>query len=108
MSDNSLDNIFEPLTAEEKAHNAAVAEIKDEVGRFKNKTQKQIRALKKSRRDENIPSKQASFDQQIAEKEQEFRDVDSVFDSAHSALKDRYKVIIKWDEIMRKHGVAGY
>ena len=103
-----MDSFLEPQTSDEKARAAASAEIKDEVGKFKNARQAEIRKLKKARRAENIPSKQASLEQQISEKEQEFTDVDCVFNSGKDARQDHYRQLIKWNEIMKKHGVAGY
>ena len=109
MSDNpTMESFAEPLTPEQITLKAAMAEIKDEVGKFKNSTQTKIKSLKKARRDENIPSKQAPLDQQIAEKQQELKEVKCVFDSGGSALQNHYRKIVKWDEIMRKHGVRGY
>ncbi len=106
MSD-TLDQFLEPLTPEQKAMQAAIAEIKDEAGRLKTKLRNEVRALRRKRNDCLVPSEQASLDQQIAAKQKDFEDVDCIFAHTHTR-QDHFRRLIKWDEIMRKHGVAGY
>jgi hypothetical protein len=101
---------FDPPTPEELARRNAMAEIRDEVGKLKNQLQADIKKLKKKLREENIPSVQTSLRQQITMKETQFKDVDYVFceagtDPAGRRKQDQFKTLIKWDEIMRKHGV---
>jgi hypothetical protein len=110
MSDNlTMDNFME-LTPEQTALREAMEEIREAVGMFKNKTQADIRKLRRTRRTEYRPSKQASLDNLIVTKEKELSDVDCIFQAQNEAaqvIQDRFKLLIKWDEIMRKHGVAG-
>lgn len=113
MSDDlTLDSFTEPPTPEAKALRAAMAEIKDAAGKLKMKLRSELRSLKRKRSDELVPSQQVSLDGQITAKEQEFEGVDCIFYSASGdagrAQQDRFKRLIGWDEIMRKHGVAGY
>ena len=63
--------------------------------------------LRRDRAGEELQDElQFHLDQQIAEKQREFDDVDCVFDAAVSEKKDRIRQLLKWDEIMRKHGVT--
>jgi len=54
----------------------------------------------------------ASLDEQIANKEKEFNNVACVFSNASTgpelALQKHVRGLIKWDEIMKKHGIPGY
>ncbi len=86
----------------------AAAEIKDEAGRLKTKLRNELRALKRKRNDCLVPSEQVSLDQQIAAKQKDFDDVDCLFHAQTSPRQDHFKRLIGWNEIMRKHGVAGY
>lgn len=109
MSDDlTLDSFTEPPTPEEKAMRAAMAEIRDEAGGLKTKLRSELRSLKRKRSDELVPSQQALLDEQIAAKQKDFDDVDCVFQAQTHTRQDHFKRLIKWDEIMRKHGVAGY
>ena len=107
MSKNlTMDDFSEPLTPEQKARRAAMAEIKDEVGRLRTKLRNELRALKRKRNDNLVPSEQVALDEQIAKKQTEFDDVDCVFNAESStgkALQDHYKRLINWDGIMKKH-----
>jgi hypothetical protein len=108
MSD-TLDQFLEPPTPEQEAKRKAIAEIKDEAGRLKTKLRNEVRTLRRKRNDCLVPSEQASLDQQITAKQKDFDDVDCIFlAQADVARQDHFKRLIKWDEIMRKHGVAGY
>ncbi len=113
MSDNqTLDDFLEPKTPEQRALGKALAEIKEEVGKLKTKLRNEVRSLKRKRNDSLIPSEQGALDGQIVAKQEEFDDVDCLFvteaTKAGLARQDHYKRLVKWDEIMRKHGVAGY
>jgi hypothetical protein len=109
MSDDlTMDAFLEPPTPEEKARMAAIAEIKEEIGKFRNEAQADIRKLKKARKTENQPSKQQALDQQIAAMQKDFNEVDSVFMGPEAPRHSHFKQLLKWDEIMRKRGVAGY
>ena len=103
---------FEPLSPEQEAMRKAMAEIRDEAGRLKTKLRNEVRTLKRKRNDCLVPSEQVSLDEQIAVKQKDFDDVDCVFLNATSnavqTRQEHFKRLIKWDEIMRKHGVAGY
>ena len=104
MSNNlTIDDFAEKPTPEQLAQRNANAEIKDEVGKFKNKIQAEIRALKNAKRKENRPVEQASLEQQIAEKQQDINDVDCVFLAMTSARQAHFKRLINWDGIMKKH-----
>ena len=108
----TLESFAEPPTPEAKAMRAAMAEIKDEAGKLKMRLRSEVRSLKRKRNDELVPSQQMSLDEQIAAKEQEFKDVDCIFLNATSptqqTVQDRFKRLIGWAEIMRKHGVSGH
>ena len=107
-----MDNFLEPLTPEQKARQNAMAEIKEEMGKLKTTLRNEVRVLKKKRGDELIPSKQAILNEQIAKKQKDFDDVGCLlYSTTTTAAKERqdyFKRLIKWDEIMRKHGVPGY
>lgn len=109
MSDDlTLDSFTEPPTPEAKALRAAMAEIRDEAGRLKMKLRSELRTLKRKRNDCLVPSEQVSLDQQVAVKQKDFDDVDCLFHAQTHTRQDHFKRLINWDEIMRKHGVAGY
>jgi len=105
------DKLF-PLTPEQLAQRNALAEVNEEVGLLKTKVRAELRTLKRKRTDELVPSARKSLDEKIATKEQEFNDVESVFyvpsTENEKTIQNHFKGLIKWDEIMRKHGVRGY
>ncbi len=108
MSKNrTMDDFAEPLTPEQKARQAAMAEIKDEVGRLRTKLRNELRALKRKRNDNLVPSEQVALDEQIAKKQKEFDDVECVFYNVSTgpelALQKHVKGLVNWDGIMKKH-----
>jgi hypothetical protein len=108
MSDDLTIDDFGELTPEQKAMRAAMAEIKDAAGTLKTKLRNELRTLRRKRSDCLVPTEQASLDEQIAVKQKDFDDVDCLSHAAPSARQDHFKRLIKWDEIMRKHGVNGH
>jgi hypothetical protein len=79
---------------------------------LKKKLRTELRALKRKRADELVPSAMASLDEQIAKKEKEFNNVDCVFSNASTgpelALQKHVRGLINWDGIMKKYGVSGH
>jgi hypothetical protein len=107
-----LDGFLEPLTPEQEALQKAMLEVKEEAGKLKTKLRKEVRSLSKKRAEELVPSVQVSLDEQIAKKQKEFADVDLLDlcprNDHERALQNHVKGLIKWDGIMKKHGVTGY
>lgn len=113
MTDKStLDPFLEPPTPEEEARQKANAEVREKMGNLKNQLQKELGKLRGLRRRENVPTVQASLDEQIAQKQKEFRDVDCINYAATTeadlALQKHVKDQINYAAIMKKHGVPGY
>ena len=112
MSDADLTDKLFPPTPEQLAQRNALAEVNEAVGILKKNVRAEIRALKRKRADELVPSVQKSLDEKIAAKEQEFKDVDWVFTvpstNEQQTIQNHVRGLIKWDETMRKYGVRGH